>query len=110
MILLGCPARTRSINHAGGWSGSQSELLPPHAIPPLCSDPGIVPAPVARNRRDFEDIPEDTRKLLEFVWLERAEQAIEAALTGEHPLVALAGEPAETERRSSIGTFRGLRS
>jgi ATP-dependent Lon protease len=44
----------------------------------------------ARNRRDFDDIPEDTRKLLEFVWLERAEQAIEAALTGEHRLVALA--------------------
>ena len=36
----------------------------------------------ARNRRDFEDIPEDARKRLDFVWLERAEQAIEAALTG----------------------------
>jgi ATP-dependent Lon protease len=44
----------------------------------------------ARNRRDFDDIPEETRKHLEFVWLERAEQAIEAALTGEHKLVALA--------------------
>jgi ATP-dependent Lon protease len=43
----------------------------------------------ARNRRDYDDIPEDTRSHLEFVWLERAEQAIEAALTGEHKLVAL---------------------
>ena len=34
----------------------------------------------ARNRRDFDDIPEDARKALEFVWLERAEEAVEAAL------------------------------
>jgi ATP-dependent Lon protease len=43
----------------------------------------------ARNRRDFDDIPEDTRKHLEFIWLDRAEQAIEAALTAEHTLIAL---------------------
>jgi ATP-dependent Lon protease len=35
----------------------------------------------ARNRRDFEDIPADARKRLEFVWLERADEAIKAALT-----------------------------
>ena len=34
----------------------------------------------ARNRKDYEDIPEDARDLLEFVWLERAEDAIAAAL------------------------------
>lgn len=34
----------------------------------------------ARNRRDYEEIPEAARQGLEFVWLERAEQAIEAAL------------------------------
>ncbi len=44
----------------------------------------------ARNRRDFDEIPEAVRKRLEFVWLERAEQAIEAALTGEHKLIAVA--------------------
>jgi ATP-dependent Lon protease len=33
----------------------------------------------ARNRRDFEDIPEDTRKTLEFIWLERVDDAVEAA-------------------------------
>ena len=34
----------------------------------------------ARNRRDFDDIPEDTRKQLEFVWLERVEDAVAEAL------------------------------
>jgi ATP-dependent Lon protease len=34
----------------------------------------------ARNRRDYEEIPEDARNRLEFVWLERAEEATNAAL------------------------------
>ncbi|MBA1159299.1 endopeptidase La [Microvirga mediterraneensis] len=34
----------------------------------------------ARNRRDFEDIPEDARARLEFIWLERVDDAIAAAL------------------------------
>lgn len=34
----------------------------------------------ARNRRDFEDVPEDTRARLEFIWLERVDEAIAAAL------------------------------
>ena len=34
----------------------------------------------ARNRKDFEDIPEDARKQIEFVWLETVDQAVEAAL------------------------------
>jgi ATP-dependent Lon protease len=34
----------------------------------------------ARNKRDFDDIPADAKKLLEFVWLERVEDAITAAL------------------------------
>jgi ATP-dependent Lon protease len=37
----------------------------------------------ARNRRDYEDIPEDARNRLEFVWLERAEDAVEAGLEAE---------------------------
>ena len=37
----------------------------------------------ARNRKDFEDIPEDARKQLEFVWLERVDDAVAAALGGE---------------------------
>ena len=35
----------------------------------------------ARNRRDYDDIPEEARKQLEFVWLERVEEAVAAALT-----------------------------
>lgn len=34
----------------------------------------------ARNRRDYEDIPQDARDRLEFVWLERVDEAIAAAL------------------------------
>ncbi len=34
----------------------------------------------ARNRRDFDDIPEIARKQIEFIWLERVEEAIVNAL------------------------------
>ena len=34
----------------------------------------------ARNRRDFDDIPEEARKKLEFIWLERVDDAVAAAL------------------------------
>ena len=34
----------------------------------------------ARNRRDLEDIPEETRRQLEFVWLEHVEEAVAAGL------------------------------
>ncbi|MFO1088771.1 MAG: endopeptidase La [Hyphomicrobiales bacterium] len=34
----------------------------------------------ARNRKDYEDIPQSAREGLEFIWLERVEQAIENAL------------------------------
>jgi ATP-dependent Lon protease len=34
----------------------------------------------ARNRKDYEDIPEEARKQLEFVWLERVDDAVAAAL------------------------------
>jgi ATP-dependent Lon protease len=34
----------------------------------------------ARNRRDFDDIPEIARNELEFIWLERVEEAVAAAL------------------------------
>ena len=36
----------------------------------------------ARNRKDYEDIPEDARNKLEFVWLERVDDAVAAALEG----------------------------
>jgi ATP-dependent Lon protease len=34
----------------------------------------------ARNRRDYDDIPETARKEMEFIWLERVEEAIAGAL------------------------------
>jgi ATP-dependent Lon protease len=34
----------------------------------------------ARNRKDFEDIPDEVRKSMEFVWLETVDDAVAAAL------------------------------
>ena len=34
----------------------------------------------ARNRKDFDDIPEEARRQIEFVWLERVDDAVAAAL------------------------------
>jgi len=34
----------------------------------------------ARNRPDYEDIPQEARDKLEFIWLEKVEDAVEAAL------------------------------
>jgi ATP-dependent Lon protease len=45
----------------------------------------------ARNRRDYEEIPEAARNALRFVWAERVEEVIEAAL---EPAAAQALEPA----------------
>jgi ATP-dependent Lon protease len=41
----------------------------------------------ARNRKDFEDIPEQVRRDLEFVWLERVDDAVAAGLEGGAALV-----------------------
>jgi ATP-dependent Lon protease len=46
----------------------------------------------ARNRRDYDDIPEETRSRLEFIWLEKAEDALAAGLEAEPP--AAQGAPA----------------
>jgi ATP-dependent Lon protease len=34
----------------------------------------------ARNKRDYDDIPDEVRQQLQFVWLERVEEAVAAAL------------------------------
>jgi ATP-dependent Lon protease len=34
----------------------------------------------SRNRRDYDDIPEEARRQIEFVWLERVDDAVAAAL------------------------------
>jgi len=48
----------------------------------------------ARNRKDYEDIPEVARKEMEFVWLEHVEQAVAAAL-----------EPKPAEAPASVPQF-----
>jgi ATP-dependent Lon protease len=43
----------------------------------------------ARNRKDFEDIPDEVRDAMEFVWLETVDDAVRAALEphgAEHPV------------------------
>jgi ATP-dependent Lon protease len=34
----------------------------------------------ARNRKDFEEIPEEVRANIEFIWLEMVDEAMAAAL------------------------------
>jgi ATP-dependent Lon protease len=48
----------------------------------------------ARNKRDFDDIPEEVRQQLEFIWLERVEEAVAAAL--ESKVVSPASAPGDT--------------
>jgi ATP-dependent Lon protease len=45
----------------------------------------------ARNRKDLEDVPEKARNLIRFVWLERVDDAIEAALN-----------PPDTEQQDTV--------
>jgi len=39
----------------------------------------------ARNRRDWDDIPREVRDRLEFIWLERVEDAVKAGLCPPGP-------------------------
>jgi ATP-dependent Lon protease len=56
----------------------------------------------ARNRKDIEDVPEKARSLVRFVWLERVDDAIEAALNPpetQEPDISGTSRAAPTERR-----------
>jgi ATP-dependent Lon protease len=46
----------------------------------------------ARNRRDFDEIPASARSKLEFIWLERVDDAIAAVLEGNADTVTTAAE------------------
>jgi ATP-dependent Lon protease len=48
----------------------------------LAAGIGTVMLP-ARNKRDWDDIPQAAKDTLRFVWLERVEEALEAALEPE---------------------------
>jgi ATP-dependent Lon protease len=45
----------------------------------------------ARNRKDYEDIPEEVRGAMEFIWLETVDQAVGAALEAPSQPAALRG-------------------
>jgi ATP-dependent Lon protease len=58
----------------------------------------------ARNRKDIEDVPEKARNRIRFVWLERVDDAIEAALNPpqtHEPDVQETTHAATTERRAA---------
>jgi len=46
----------------------------------------------ARNRRDFDEIPQGARDRLEFVWLEQVDDAISAVLEGTTGTATAAAE------------------
>jgi ATP-dependent Lon protease len=58
----------------------------------------------ARNRKDLEDVPEKARSLIRFVWLERVDDAIEAALNAsetKEQATARTSPTATTERQAA---------
>ena len=57
----------------------------------------------ARNRKDFEDIPEEVRQQLTFVWLERVDDAVSSALEG----VGSARGVAEPAALDAVASARG---
>jgi ATP-dependent Lon protease len=57
----------------------------------------------ARNRKDLEDVPEAARKLVRFVWLERVDDAVAAALDTprQRDAAEMAGRAAVSDRRQA---------
>ena len=51
----------------------------------------------ARNRKDYEDIPPEVRDQLEFIWLEKVEEAAAASLE------TVTDEPARPEAGEQAG-------
>jgi ATP-dependent Lon protease len=47
----------------------------------------------ARNRRDYDDIPDVARREMEFIWLERVEEAVANALEQKKPSDSSASRP-----------------
>ncbi|TVR96809.1 MAG: endopeptidase La [Rhodospirillales bacterium] len=51
----------------------------------------------ARNRKDLEEVPQDARRLVEFVWVEDVDKAAKAALDVAPPAPAQAGSAAPAQ-------------
>ena len=64
----------------------------------------------ARNKKDFEDIPEEVRQQLAFVWLERVEEAAAAALEAKASTGADGAETSANRERVSAAQRRNERS
>jgi len=60
----------------------------------------------ARNRRDLEDIPESTRAMLEFVWIEHVSEALRVAFGWTPPEQASSDEPARAASRAERAAAR----
>jgi ATP-dependent Lon protease len=55
----------------------------------------------ARNRKDFEDIPAEARKGLEFIWLERVDEAVSSSLEPKAPVTDIPAETAAARMAAS---------
>ena len=64
----------------------------------------------ARNRRDLEDIPQSTRNMLQFVWVEQVSQALAEALGVGPALEAVAGESLAIRRSARPGAAAKARA
>jgi ATP-dependent Lon protease len=54
----------------------------------------------SRNRKDFDDIPEEVRQQLTFVWLERVDDAVSSALEPAKSTKGVAESPADRDAMS----------
>jgi ATP-dependent Lon protease len=61
----------------------------------------------ARNRRDYDEIPEDARKRLEFIWLEKLEDAVAGALEVAEASAPEGAGAASPHRLEAQGTGEG---
>jgi ATP-dependent Lon protease len=64
----------------------------------------------ARNRRDLEDIPQSTRALLEFVWVERVQEALEVALGEPAGSIDKVGATLAAAKSSNNGQAQAAKS
>jgi ATP-dependent Lon protease len=62
----------------------------------------------ARNRKDLEDVPETARQQVKFVWLERVDDAIVAALESidRHDDEMARNEPPPSRDRQAARSIR----
>ena len=62
----------------------------------------------ARNKKDFDDIPEEARQQLEFIWLDRVDEAAAAALETGAQEGAAQPEPSAASEIAEAGTLGGI--